>query len=52
MEGEELSKQSGFKSKRAKRKFSRNIKRGADQKVSTSQHSDELQQWVTHLLIW
>ena len=37
MEGEELPKKSGFKGKRAKRKFSRNVKRGADQKVSTTQ---------------
>jgi hypothetical protein len=44
MEGEELPKKSGFKGKRAKRKFSRNIERGADQKVSTTQQSDELQQ--------
>ena len=46
MEGEELPKKSGFKGKRAsgqvgkqaKRKFSCNVKRGADQKVSTTQH--------------
>jgi hypothetical protein len=44
MEGEELPKKSRFKGKRAKRKFSRNIERGADQKVSTTQQSDELQQ--------
>ena len=37
MEGEELPKKSGFKGKRAKRKFSCNVKRGADQKVSTTQ---------------
>ena len=44
MEGEELPKKSVFKGKRVKRKFSRNVKRGADQKVSTTQQSDELQQ--------
>ena len=44
MEGEELPKKSRFKGKWAKRKFSRNIERGADQKVSTTQQSDELQQ--------
>lgn len=44
MEGEELPKKSGFKGKQAKRKFSCNIERGADQKVSTTQQSDELQQ--------
>ena len=44
MEGGGLPKKSGFKGKRAKMKFSRNIKRGVDQKVSTTQQSDELQQ--------
>ena len=43
VEGEELPKKSGFKGKRAKRKFSRNVKRGADQKVPKTQQSDELQ---------
>ena len=37
MEGEELPKKSGFKGKRAKRKISRNMKRGSNQKVSTTQ---------------
>ncbi len=37
MEGEELPKKSGFKGKRVKMKFSHNVKRGADQKVSTTQ---------------
>ncbi len=44
MEGEELPKKSGFKGKRAKRKFVCNIKTGADQKVSTTQQSDDVQQ--------
>ena len=44
MEGEELPKKSGFKGKRAKRKFARIIKRGADQKVSRTQQSDDISQ--------
>ncbi len=44
MEGEELPKTSRFKGKQAKMKFSLNIKRGSDQKFSTTQQSDELQQ--------
>ena len=44
MEGEELPKKSGFKSKWSKSKFPHNIKRGADQKVSTTKQSGELQQ--------
>ncbi len=44
MEREELPNKSGFKGKRAKRKFTRNIKRGADQKVSRTQQSDDVRQ--------
>ena len=44
MEGEELPKKSRFKGKWAKAKFSHNIKRGADQKVSITQQPDDVQQ--------
>jgi hypothetical protein len=44
MEGEELPKKSGFQGKRAKRKFVRNIKTGADQKAIFPNAGADLQQ--------